>query len=441
MSRVRYQRRVKAAPHVAGFATPINTVLPVITGDIAGEESSSSTGTWTSADAFTYQWYLDGVLLTGETADTIETDEGWVGQTLTVVVCGGAGGGVTCVTALGVVLEEAPTYEGPLDFIPGTVGYSAARALSVDALGTALYTLRRTSDSTTQSFSSDASTGAAPSASIAIFIGPTFPKTGAVVQDVTDIVLTDATGVQVGQGVSGTDIPAGASVTGVAGMTVSIDAVPLGSNPAETLTFTQHGYCSLVNDQSGNSRNGSQATESLQPIWIADGGASKPALSYFGTDRLVTAEFAYSGGASTFVFVLNFSETDDTRKFLQMQGDGGAYDLIVGQYYNNPNKIYVTQDGEAVIWETSSSITSGVHLLEVQVAATGAIVILLDGANLTAVRSSGSNTPIVAADWRVEIQRGIFGTLASPLMEFLFCQQQDIGASARANIKTFYGIS
>ncbi len=171
MSRVTYFRRVKAAPHIAGIATPVNTVLPVITGDTAGEECSTSNGTWTNSSDFTYQWYLDGVLIAGETASTITTDEAWADQTLTATVYGGNGAGKIGATSLGVVLQAPVSYTGPLDIVPGAVVAYGQRALSAAKLGTALYTIRRDSDDTTQSFNSDAVTGDAPVASIQSFIG------------------------------------------------------------------------------------------------------------------------------------------------------------------------------------------------------------------------------------------------------------------------------
>lgn len=62
-------------------------------------------------------------------------------------------------------------YQGPLDIVSGAVVAYGQRALSRAKLGTALYTIRRSSDDTTQSFSSDATTGAAPGSSISSFIG------------------------------------------------------------------------------------------------------------------------------------------------------------------------------------------------------------------------------------------------------------------------------
>jgi hypothetical protein len=62
-------------------------------------------------------------------------------------------------------------YTGPLDLVSGAVVAYGQRAMSSAKRGSALYTIRRSSDSTTQSFSSDATTGDAPTSAISAFIG------------------------------------------------------------------------------------------------------------------------------------------------------------------------------------------------------------------------------------------------------------------------------
>ena len=61
-------------------------------------------------------------------------------------------------------------YEGPLDIVPGAVVAYGQRALSSAKRGTALYTIRESGGDTTQSFSSDASTGEAPAAAVTTFL-------------------------------------------------------------------------------------------------------------------------------------------------------------------------------------------------------------------------------------------------------------------------------
>lgn len=66
---------------------------------------------------------------------------------------------------------EEPAYSGPLDIVTGAVAAYSQRALSTANLGSPLYTIRRDSDDTTQSFSSDGTTGDAPVADITTFLG------------------------------------------------------------------------------------------------------------------------------------------------------------------------------------------------------------------------------------------------------------------------------
>jgi hypothetical protein len=80
-----------------------NTAAPAITGTAAaGNTLSVSTGTWeTRASAvilYTYQWYLDGAVIPGETAATYD------------VVGGDSGGDVSCkVTAQDTVRGNRTT--------------------------------------------------------------------------------------------------------------------------------------------------------------------------------------------------------------------------------------------------------------------------------------------------------------------------------------------
>ena len=69
-----------------------------------------------------------------------------------------------------LVVAAGVAYEGPLDIVAGAVVAYGQRALCAAKLGTALYTIRESSGDTTQSFSSDATTGEAPVASITTFL-------------------------------------------------------------------------------------------------------------------------------------------------------------------------------------------------------------------------------------------------------------------------------
>ncbi len=61
---------------------PVNTVLPVITGNVeVGETLTVSNGTWTGVPAptYSYEWLLDGVPISGETSNTYVIQSGDLG--------------------------------------------------------------------------------------------------------------------------------------------------------------------------------------------------------------------------------------------------------------------------------------------------------------------------------------------------------------------------
>lgn len=68
------------------------------------------------------------------------------------------------------IVEEDGEYVGPLDLVPGAVVAYGQRALSAAKRGTALYTIREDDGDTTQSFSSDATTGDTPVSAITAFL-------------------------------------------------------------------------------------------------------------------------------------------------------------------------------------------------------------------------------------------------------------------------------
>lgn len=66
-----------------------NTVAPVITGSLSNGSTLSTTGgTWTNAVSLTYQWYGNGVAISGATASSYVTQSSDVGHTITVAVSG-----------------------------------------------------------------------------------------------------------------------------------------------------------------------------------------------------------------------------------------------------------------------------------------------------------------------------------------------------------------
>lgn len=90
---------------------PVNLIAPFITGDPdVGEVVTASNGTWANEpDTFTYQWYLNGLAIPGETNQTLTVPDN-VGSTLTVVVTATNSGGSAQATSQGVVIGSEITY-------------------------------------------------------------------------------------------------------------------------------------------------------------------------------------------------------------------------------------------------------------------------------------------------------------------------------------------
>jgi hypothetical protein len=88
----------------AGLFTPVNTVLPAITGTpTEGETLTVSNGTWLSSPtSYTYQWKDDGVAIGGATASTYELTASEVGATITATVTATNASGSTSATSAGV---------------------------------------------------------------------------------------------------------------------------------------------------------------------------------------------------------------------------------------------------------------------------------------------------------------------------------------------------
>jgi hypothetical protein len=393
--RVRYQKRIKAGPHVAGFATPTNTVAPVITGDTAGETSTTSDGTWSDADAFTYQWYLDGVALVGETTNSIDTDEGWVGQTLSVIVCGGNGGGMTCAASAGVVLQEASAYTGPLDLVPGAAWKAAySQQCLAAAFAGPLVRLRESGGNTEQNFS---------------------PVDHAV--------------------------------------SASAIATFLNGNSGFGVTWY---------DQSGNSKDASQATTANQPQWNANAIGSLPtfqfastlAQTFFGT----AAAIEITGGAMT-VFAV-FKNTNATEasylcgmNYNAQAGDGELF--AVWNDVDSANKVVIDSSSDAFGTNemryrssTGSTAVNTDFVVAISVSATGAII-RVNGVSMTPV-DAGFDMPIGTIAGKIGVGNADFDDQGSGagidgyISELLIAQGalslSDVQA-VEQNMMTRYGIS
>jgi len=96
-----------------GGSPPVNTVLPVISGSaLVGASLSCSAGTWTGAATitFTYQWYRDGVAISGATSSsyTLVAADGTAG--IACVVTATNGDGTAKAAALGVSVGIGPVF-------------------------------------------------------------------------------------------------------------------------------------------------------------------------------------------------------------------------------------------------------------------------------------------------------------------------------------------
>lgn len=80
--------------------SPINTVAPAVTGNIAhGNALTSTNGTWNVSGTYTYQWYRSGTLISGATASTYTTTVPDVGSMITCVVTNTASTGSNSATS------------------------------------------------------------------------------------------------------------------------------------------------------------------------------------------------------------------------------------------------------------------------------------------------------------------------------------------------------
>jgi hypothetical protein len=100
---------------------PVNTVLPVISGDpYTDEVLNVGNGTWTSigTPSYTYQWKKDGVSIGGATTSAYTVVAGDVGSEITGTVTATNAGGATFATTAGLtILAGSNPDAGPTDGI------------------------------------------------------------------------------------------------------------------------------------------------------------------------------------------------------------------------------------------------------------------------------------------------------------------------------------
>ncbi|GAA1770055.1 cell wall-binding repeat-containing protein [Agromyces humatus] len=127
------QIRAIVSGQLAGYPTPVEWSAPTLrvalapTPEISGEpyvgtELTVSHGTWEPATTFTYQWYADGVAISGATASFYTVASTLIGKTLTVRVTGS--------------LSEYPTITRTSAATPRVSFESNARLAGGDRFGT-----------------------------------------------------------------------------------------------------------------------------------------------------------------------------------------------------------------------------------------------------------------------------------------------------------------
>ncbi len=231
-------------------------------------------------------------------------------------------------------------YVGPLDIAGGAVVAVGNRAMSAELRGSPLYTIRRDNDDATQSFSSDATTGAAPSSDIETFI------------DVATGYIT-------------TLVNAGTGGNFTQGTEAQVPWIPntFGDIPG------------LVVDTSGRAMFGELNTLAPTLTFI---GALK--FTAAGDPNIITTEpDPMIGGSVPFKFSTDWNATGDLYCALR-DADGG----------------------NQTVWVTPGMVSDGNHIFEVVVEADGNVIILVDGVDMGAELDTGSPRTISTVSARFD---------------------------------------
>jgi hypothetical protein len=114
------------------FAT---TSVPTISGTVkVGTVLTANTGTWSPAPAFTYQWYADGVAISGATKSTFTPTKTQLGKKITVKVTGSKTGySATGKTSVATAKVTADIAKSTVPTISGTVNVGKALTVNVGA--------------------------------------------------------------------------------------------------------------------------------------------------------------------------------------------------------------------------------------------------------------------------------------------------------------------
>ncbi len=125
-------------PQSGANLPPVNTALPVITGTAqVGTVLTSSTGTWTGATSFAYQWARNGTPIAGATASTYTPAVSDVGHTLTVAIAATGPGGTASATSAPTAPVASATAAPPADIqLPVISGTAQVGKVLTSSTGT-----------------------------------------------------------------------------------------------------------------------------------------------------------------------------------------------------------------------------------------------------------------------------------------------------------------
>lgn len=362
---------------------------------------------------------------------------------------------VSSVGSAGVTIVPETGYEGPLDIVAGAVVAYGQRALSAAKRGTALYTIKRKTDDATQSFSSDATTGAAPSSEITAFIvnggAATFNQTGATVNGVNDITLVSATGVIVGMPISGTGIPAGALVAFISGLVITVNPAPTATNAAVTLTFSYFGIQSTWNDQGADGKNASEPVAYRGPTWYTSQVNGVPAARFNtsnvegGTALKTASNVTFPNGKITWFAVLKLSVAGS----LFGQNYRAANNFSNASVSNTDITTYINDaegDQAGATGTDDTTLTNAFYLIEVA-CEFGSRSVRINGVDKNATSGDAGAAPVGAVAQLLILgdddpvpQSPIEAYVAELLIyaSILTSQQR---SNIRTNIATYYGIT
>jgi hypothetical protein len=329
-----------------------------------------------------------------------------------------------------VTVEAAPSYEGPLDLVPGAAVAYGQRALSAARLGQPLFTLRRDIDDAELEFDADAVTGEAPVAAIAAWVGAAFTQTAATTIDSDVIVLVSSTGVHEGQPISGTGIQPGTIVLDVSeAPNIYISLPATATSGAVVLTFTRMATLAVWNDQSGNGEDlASLAPDNFFYPTLQSGKPGFQALTV--NDIRASTTSSYPNSVAT-VFLVG---SEDLEWYTTVGDDyldfsTGLSGGVFCNLYNDP-------DGAGIYIDPPAA---GVHLWDAAIE-WGATNFRVDGATQAEIASNDGAAPPVALTETPMLRIG-GGKIFCESVIYPIRPSDPNRLAIGQNIATYYGIT